>query len=358
MDFILRILDVAKVPTKIVALVFLVTGCLLLFPNEWIKALEIEEFTKDYGKFIGIIFLVSVVLLALTTMEKTLVWRRGARRRAAIEKSIRSTIDDLDYSERAVLRQFYIQGKNTIELPLDNPVVEGLLEREIIYIVGHSAKISMVGRLVSVNLSPLVSRLLNPQMLGIPSRKLMKESEVRDVNKKGDGERATEREQAEPFDVSHILEDATVNDETEILITFIQQEWAQSRQAEDHRATITNWVITLTAAIVGFVVDKGLTRQTLPLTVMLIVLGAYGMLASMKLYERHLFNVARMREFRKRVDTLNPNAQLLQLLNDARKKHSDEHPRLMRLRFHTIWNWFHFLIILLGIVLTVIAIFE
>ena len=149
-----------------------------------------------------------------------------------------------------------------------------------------------------------------------------------------------------------------MSEDAKVLIEFIKQEWEQERQIENLRATITNWVVVLTVAIVGLIVDRGLSRMTLPLAVLLMVIGIYGMLASMKLYERFLFHRARVREWRKRVDQLHPDAQLLKLRQAAHEKHTIKHPRLARLRLHTIWNWLHFLVFLAGVGLTIAVVLQ
>ena len=149
-----------------------------------------------------------------------------------------------------------------------------------------------------------------------------------------------------------------MDEDAEVLIEFIKQEWEQERQIENLRATTTNWVIVLTVAIIGLIVDKGLSRMTLPLAVLLMVVGFYGMLISMKLYERFSFHTARVREWRKRVDQLHPDAQLLKLRRAAHEEHAIKHPRFVRLRLYTIWNWLHFLVFFAGVGLTVAAVFQ
>jgi len=52
------------------------------------------------------------------------------------------------------------------------------------------------------------------------------------------------------------------------------------------RSPITGLIVVVASAIQGGLTQTGLNKHALPLTIMLIILGLFGMLASMKLYER------------------------------------------------------------------------
>jgi hypothetical protein len=149
---------------------------------------------------------------------------------------------------------------------------------------------------------------------------------------------------------------AMAND-TDVLLKFCEQQWMEAKQAEDQRAAITNIVLLVASAILGFIAQNGLTSNTLPLTVLLTTLGIYGAIASEKLYERHQFHSARAWSWRERIDQLHPDAQLLKRKEEAVAKHSKKFPLMSKIRLHYLWFTFHGAIALIGIILTVIAIF-
>lgn len=99
-------------------------------------------------------------------------------------------------------------------------------------------------------------------------------------------------------------------DDTDALLKIYEEQWAQARHLEDRRSTITNIVLLIATAVFGFIFQRSLSLQTLPLTILLIALGIYGAVASEKLYERAQFHLERVRYLHKRIDELHPNAQL------------------------------------------------
>ncbi|MEW5718834.1 MAG: hypothetical protein AB1817_09425, partial [Chloroflexota bacterium] len=82
-----------------------------------------------------------------------------------------------------------------------------------------------------------------------------------------------------------------MNSDSDILLKLREEEWALLRHYEDQRATVTNFILIVVSIAVGFLVQKGINRESLPITILLIGLGVYGVVAVAKLYERiHLAN--------------------------------------------------------------------
>jgi hypothetical protein len=104
-------------------------------------------------------------------------------------------------------------------------------------------------------------------------------------------------------------------------------------------------------AITAIVVQRGVDRRSLVLTIALTVIGLFGMLMSAKYHERfeHHINRARivMRGF-----VTEPNAIALA---DGRRQHNMRFPILHRVRLYVLWISFHGLIALAGVALTIIA---
>jgi hypothetical protein len=143
-----------------------------------------------------------------------------------------------------------------------------------------------------------------------------------------------------------------MKDEAEILLEYIKYEWEQARHHENQRANTANWIIVSSLGITGYIVERGLRIEIWPLTIALMVLGLYGLLASMKSYERFSFCMERAREWRKRIDELHPNAQVSHLMEIAGSKHSKKHRVSDKIRLHWVVNILHLGIALLGLILT------
>ena len=142
-------------------------------------------------------------------------------------------------------------------------------------------------------------------------------------------------------------------DEVDVLLKFCEEQWAQCRQSETQRSTVTNFVITIAAATLAFIGHKGFVIGSLPLAVFLFVLGLYGAITSAKLYERWQFNRNRAHYWYKRIDELKPDAQLLHL-----KQLADDHynKKLRQVRLHWLWIALHIIISLIGILCIIVIV--
>ena len=140
-------------------------------------------------------------------------------------------------------------------------------------------------------------------------------------------------------------------DTSDILLNIIQEERAQARQSEDQRSTMTNFIIVITGALQGFIVDKNFNQESLILAALICLLGILGVISTSKLYERYSLHMARVEEFEKRLDTLCEDAQIRILLKEASSQHKRKFLLcLVKIRLNHIWNALHVFIILLGIV--------
>lgn len=143
-------------------------------------------------------------------------------------------------------------------------------------------------------------------------------------------------------------------DDTDVLLQLCSNEWEQSRHLEDQRATITNIILVIASVILGFVAQRGAGYELLPLTILLGLLGIYGAVVTEKLYERYTFHSERARGYLRRIDELQPNAQVLALRSQADAKHNAEARRLKGIPLHALWTFLHIAISITGVVLTVL----
>ena len=139
----------------------------------------------------------------------------------------------------------------------------------------------------------------------------------------------------------------------DILLKLREEEWALLRHYEEQRTTVTNIVIAITSIAIGFIVQKGINRDTLPIAILIIALGIYGILAVAKLYERiHLANDLAI-GYTKLLDERYPKIGIEKVRSEIRSKHKTEFPRTTKLKMNTLWVIFHLAIALAGIALTI-----
>ncbi|MBV8694711.1 MAG: hypothetical protein JO125_05740 [Chloroflexi bacterium] len=146
-----------------------------------------------------------------------------------------------------------------------------------------------------------------------------------------------------------------MNETYEFLMGCMQENWLHARLCEEKRATTANLVIVLATAVQAMLLLTGINRKALALTMLLMVLGLYGLLASAKLYERSQFHIRRARRLRARLDELLPDAQVQPLQSIAEEEHTAHYPVLSQVRLNTIWLGMHLLVVILGVVDTIIC---
>jgi hypothetical protein len=143
----------------------------------------------------------------------------------------------------------------------------------------------------------------------------------------------------------------------EFLLKLLEEEWAQARQSEDQRAIMTNLLILIASATIGFLAEKGFTETSLPLAILLMVVGGVGALASAKYYERHQFHIKRAQAWRGELNELYEpysNIEFDKVRKGAKAEHNAEHRIFSKVPLHYIWVVLHLLIVGAGIVSMVI----
>lgn len=149
-----------------------------------------------------------------------------------------------------------------------------------------------------------------------------------------------------------------MTDTNKFLLRSLEENWIHARQSENKRATLANVAIVVVAAIHIALTQTGFNTKALPLTILLIFLGIYGIMANVKLYERQQFHTLRARKLRARLDELCPHAHVQQLQIIAEDEHKIKNAKLMNFRLNNIWLGLHALIATAGIIYTIISLFP
>lgn len=166
--FLEKLFDIKKIPTKLLFVIWLSSGLILFVPERFLTKLNLTDFLKDYGKYIGIAFLISSAFLVVTLVNY--IGRRISRKRLTekIKKSILKDIKYLDIHEKALLREFYINGKQTLQMPLDNDTVVGLVNKHIIYQASSTGFTYLHGVYFPYSMTELALDNLTPELLELP----------------------------------------------------------------------------------------------------------------------------------------------------------------------------------------------
>ncbi len=139
------------------------------------------------------------------------------------------------------------------------------------------------------------------------------------------------------------------------LIANMKENWRLAREAEEERSLLATMNLLLATALQITIVCIGFHRQILPVTCWLTLIGIYGIVAGLKLYERSQFHISRARKLRAKLDSLYPDAALEQAFQEAEKEQKQAYPLLVRIRLNTIWMALHTLMALLGIIYSILC---
>lgn len=168
MDWFSKLFEIDKLPFKVVFLVAVISGLVAFSPETWLQHLQLDVFKEEYGRFVGIIFLGSfglaltnVVIFVFTGLKRTYLKMKW-------KASLTDNLLSLDHSEQAVLREFYIYRKHTIELPINNSSVVGLMNKGIVRVAGQNGEMSGCGMLFPCEITDEASKRITNQMIRFP----------------------------------------------------------------------------------------------------------------------------------------------------------------------------------------------
>jgi hypothetical protein len=141
--------------------------------------LKIRLFVKDYFAFAATITCILILLAGLIIFKAiwinlSPVFKNNVRRGDVIK-----AVKQLDADEKSVLREFYIQQANTLEMPVEDIVVSGLIKKGILQTTLAKGPYSVGGLMLPVIISPLAKKHIKPGKIDMPSN--LNDPEVRET---------------------------------------------------------------------------------------------------------------------------------------------------------------------------------
>lgn len=180
MEWFSKVIEWLKLPTKIIAFIALMSCAFLFLPSKIIETLKLQDFIDLYGKYFGVVFIVAssyllfiflgFVFSKVKSMFINLKNNKNAKENSKIKKQqIQSALCDLTQSEKCLLREFYLQGKDVIKVIYANEDVISLINKEIIYYASECGERYILGTVVNVRLNDYVKKSLSLPLLGLPA---------------------------------------------------------------------------------------------------------------------------------------------------------------------------------------------
>lgn len=139
-----------------------------------------------------------------------------------------------------------------------------------------------------------------------------------------------------------------MDDNIGALLEMYKEERTHARHHESMRSGVANYLLALTVAILGIIANLDFRFNTFPLAILLVLLGIYGLLISIKFYERYNFHTSRASDFRRRIDELCPKSKILKMKTIGQKRHSKEFKKIKNMRLNYLWLFLYIFLIILG----------
>ena len=145
-----------------------------------------------------------------------------------------------------------------------------------------------------------------------------------------------------------------MSDAIDILTNYIDRQWSQAQQSENQRATITNYILVIVAALQALIAQRSFDMPSLALAVFIALLGVFGMVTSAKYYERFRCAASHAGRAMERLHEVCPDVDLDEIESRGKASHLRRYPHLARVRLNWLWLGLHTIIILVGVVNVVI----
>jgi len=155
---------------------------------------------------------------------------------------------------------------------------------------------------------------------------------------------------------------------SEIILALIVEHMNELRHVEEHRQWIINLIIIVVSGATAIGGSIGFSAASIPISILVIALGIFGIFATLKLYERQLWYQNRLKVLVEQLDDFQKGLEL----NQIYEKHEIQHKKRFKylswdesirikfssIRMHILWVVFNLLVCLLGISMLLISILQ
>ncbi len=155
---------------------------------------------------------------------------------------------------------------------------------------------------------------------------------------------------------------------SEILLALLVEHMNELRHVEEHRQWIINLIVVVVSGSAAIGSSVGFSIASVPISILVIALGLFGIFATLKLYERQLWYQNRLKMLVEQLDDFQEGLNLKQLYEKHEAQHRHRHKgnswdesiriKFSSIRMHILWITFNFFVCLLGIAMLVVSIFK
>ncbi|MBR9727607.1 superinfection exclusion B family protein [Shewanella intestini] len=153
------------------AMLWWVIACasMLFVPTHVLANLAIDQFVAQHSHFIGLGLLIGVAFFLSQLFsffaDESIQYLKAKKMKEVIESKVKL----LDPSERALLREFFLQSSTILTLPQNELAVKTLVETNIIEKLGNDRHYAIQGPTADYKISMQARVFLNREVLRLPS---------------------------------------------------------------------------------------------------------------------------------------------------------------------------------------------
>lgn len=153
------------------AMTWVVVTCtsLLFAPKDLLSFLSLDHLVNQYGQFIGLGLIMGVAYflsqIFAFVVDESIVFFRQKRTVETIEAKVKL----LDPAERALLREFFLQGQTILTLPQNELAVKNLVHSSILEMLGNERHYAIQGPTAEYKISMPARNYLNRDVLRLPA---------------------------------------------------------------------------------------------------------------------------------------------------------------------------------------------
>ena len=142
---------------------------LLFVPKDLLAILSIDQLVNQYSQFIGLGLIIGVAYflskIFAFVVDESILYLRKKRTVETIEAKVKL----LDPAERALLREFFLQGQTILTLPQNELAVRNLVQTSILEMLGNERHYAIQGPTAEYKISMQARNYLNRDVLRLPA---------------------------------------------------------------------------------------------------------------------------------------------------------------------------------------------
>ncbi|EOU1466885.1 superinfection exclusion B family protein [Clostridium perfringens] len=127
-----NITSLLKLPNELMASITFATGLVLFLPESIINTLYMSAFKEKYGFIVGVVFIISFSILLISLITTSYKSLRRVYINKNFKKNSKKILMNLTLGEKAVVTVLYEKPNHTLELPINDGIINCLEQKLII----------------------------------------------------------------------------------------------------------------------------------------------------------------------------------------------------------------------------------